>query len=417
MKIPFCILIFTFYTSFLSAQIEETAPPSHIKTVQFSGNTPQAQLPVIKLGESLRLSFDDLQGDEKDYYYTINHYDYNWNPSDLSKSEYLNGFDDVRIETYENSFNTLQMYSHYQLQIPNRNIRGLTKSGNYMIRIFDDRQNFIFSRKFIVYEEVANVGVAIKRTRNLNFIKTKQVVQFTINTPNMFLTNPLQNVKTLLIQNNNLNTAITDLKPQFTIGNELIYKYDLEASFWGGNEYFNFDNSDVLGATAMIRRVAIEDLHINYLYTNTARKNRPYTYNPDINGNFVVRNLRGNKASIDAEYVEVHFALQYLENLKAGQEVHVYGNFNNYSLNETTRMDYDDYSGVYRKMILFKQGFYNYKYVIKNSDGSIDESSIDGSFDQTENDYTVVVYYRDLGGRYDRVIGVGRANSENISSN
>src|SRR5690606_576022 len=208
MKIHFFIFIFALYTSFLSAQIEETAPPSYIKTVQFSGNTPQAQLPIIKLGESLRLSFDDLQGDEKDYYYTINHYDYNWNPSDLSKSEYLNGFDDVRIDSYENSFNTLQMYSHYQLQIPNRNIKGITKSGNYMIRIFDDRQNFIFSRKFIVYEEVANVGVAIKRTRNMKFIKTKQVVQFTINTPNMYLTNPLQNVKTLLIQNNNLKTAI-----------------------------------------------------------------------------------------------------------------------------------------------------------------------------------------------------------------
>lgn len=399
----------------LNGQVNETNPPHYIKTIQFSGNTPQAQLPIIKLGEPLYLSFDDLNGDERDYYYTIEHYSYDWTLSDLAKSEYLNGFDDVRIENYQNSFNTLQMYSHYYMQIPNRDVRGITKSGNYLLRVFDDNRNLVFSRKFIVYEEIVSVPTVVKRSRDVRFIRSKQVVNFSVNSKGINLTNPQQNVKVLVLQNDVLSTAITNIKPQFMLGGELVYKQDTELAFWAGNEFLNFDNSDVLGATAMIRRVDREDLHVNYLYTNPARYNRTYTYNPDINGRFVVRNLRSDKNAIDAEYVRVRFALQYLEDLKSGEEIHIYGNFNNYVLDETTRMDYDTGSGMFRKEILLKQGFYNYKYVLKRADGSVDTGAIDGNFEETENDYTVIVYYKELGGRYDRVIGIGRTNSEKMS--
>ncbi len=400
----------------INGQVVETPPPNYIKTIEFRGNTPQAQLPIIKLGERFQLSFDDLVGDERDYYYRIDHFNFDWTPSNLAKSEYLNGFDDVRIDYYENSFNTLVMYSHYVLTIPNRDTRAITKSGNYLLSIFDDRNNLIFSRKFMVYEEIANVGVEIKRTRNHNFINSKQVVHFSINSPSTNFINPNQNIKTLVLQNSNLKTAITDLKPQYTLGNELIYRYDLEASFWGGNEFFNFDNSDVRGVSAGVRRVELEDTFINYLYTNISRKNRPYTYNPDINGNFVIRNQRTQNSSIEAEYVWVHFALQYIDNLKDGDEIHLYGNFNNYTLDDSTRLVYDSSNDVYRLRYLLKQGFYNYKYVIKDQNGQVDIGAISGNFDQTENDYTVVVYYREPGGRFDRIVGVGSNNSINITN-
>lgn len=401
----------------MNGQVTETAAPNFIKTITFQGNTPLAQLPILKLGERFQLSFDDINGDERDYYYKIEHFNFDWTPSNLAKGEYIDGFDDMRIDFYENSFNTLQMYSHYVLNIPNRDTRGLTKSGNYLISIFDDRNNLVFSRKFMIYEDIANVGVEIKRARDLNYIHTKQVVHFSINSTNTTFINPKQNVKTLVLQNSNLKTAITDLEPQYTLGNELIYRYDLKASFWGGNEYYNFDNSDVRGATVNIRRIEMADTFINYLYTNISRKDRPYTFNPDINGNFLVRNIRGQKSSIDAEYVWVHFALQFYEDLKYGEEIHIYGNFNNYNTNKSTRLNYDQSTDTYRLKYLFKQGFYNYKYVIKESDGTIQEGVISGNFDETENDYTVVVYYRDLGGRFDRIVGVGSNNSENITNN
>ena len=136
------------------AQVEQTIEPEYIRTIEFKGSSLQSTLPIIELGQKLQLSFDDIIGNEADYFYTIEHFNFDWTPSDLSKGEYLDGFDDVRIETYENSFNTLQLYSNYKLNIPNRETRAIKKSGNYLLRIFNDDGEIVFSRKFMVLERL-----------------------------------------------------------------------------------------------------------------------------------------------------------------------------------------------------------------------------------------------------------------------
>jgi hypothetical protein len=397
--------------------VTEQAEPDYIKTIQFRGTTQQAQLPIIRLGEPLQLTFDDINGDEEDYYYRITHHDFDWTPSDLSKSEYLVGFDDVRIETYENSLLTLQIFSHYMLTIPNRETQAITKSGNYLISIYNYDGDLVFSRKFMVIETLASVRVGIKRARDLKYINERQSVQFTIESPNLLLVNPKQTVKTLVLQNSNLKTAITDLKPQYTLGNALVYRYDQESSFGGGNEFNAFDNKDVRAASNGVRRVDRNELYENYLFTDIPRFDRPYTYNPDINGNFQINNINSQRnLDIEAEYVWVHFNLQYFEDME-GKELHLYGNFNNWNLNDMTRMRYDPDSDTYRNKLLLKQGFYNYKYVLIEPDGSVNEGAVCGDFWQTENDYTVLVYFRDLGARFDRIIGMGTASSININNN
>ena len=415
-KLSLTIIAVILFNPVLFAQAEEIAAPEYIGTIQFQGTTSQSQLPIIRLGERLRLSFDALNGNEDDFYYKITHHNFDWTESDLSKGEYLVGFDDVRIETYENSLNTLQIFSHYYLDIPNRETRAINKSGNYLISIYDDDGYIVFSRKFMVIENIVGVAAEIRRSRDLNFIREKQSVNFSINSPTLTLINPKQTVNVLVMQNSNLKTAITDLKPQYTIGTELIYRYDQESSFWGGNEFLNWDNKDVRAANNGVRKVDLVDLYENYLFTDISRKDRPYTFNPDINGNFVVRNINAPDPTIEAEYVVMHFGLQYFEDI-GDKEIHIYGNFNNWTIDGTTYMRYDEYSDSYRVSRLFKQGFYNYKYVLVDRDGSVDEGAIGGNFWQTENDYTILIYYRELGGRFDRIIGMGMANSTNITNN
>lgn len=412
--ITLVFLLFTFFPAL--AQVAEKVEPQYIRTIQFRGTTAQGQLPMIRLGERLQLSFDALNGEEEDYYYTITHHNFDWTPSDLSKGEYLNGFDEVRIETYENSYNTLQIFSHYDLIVPNRETRAITKSGNYLLSIFTDNGDLVFSRKFLVMENLVNVPVEIKRSRDLKFIQEWQVVQFSVNSPDLLLINPKETVKTLVLQNSNLKTAITDLVPQYTIGSELIYRYDKESAFGGGNEFLAFDNKDERSASNGIRRIALADIYENYLFTDISRKDRPYTYNPDINGNFVVRNIDAKNPDTEAEYVRMFFNLQFYEDI-GDKEIHLYGNFNNWTIDGSTYMEYNRETDTYQNSRLFKQGFYNYTYVLVNRDGSIDEGAISGDFWQTENDYTVVVYFRDLGARYDRIIGMGFANSTNITNN
>ncbi len=410
------ITIIIFGTFNVFAQAEEKRAPEFIQTIQFKGRQALNKLPIIELGERLQLNFDALNGEEEDYYYKITHHNFDWTESDLSKSEFLDGFDDVRIETYENSLNTLQIFSHYYVTIPNRETRALKKSGNYLISIYNDYGDLIFSRKFMIMEPIVGVAVDIKRSRDLKYVDQRQVVNFTINSPTLLLINPKQNLHTLVIKNNNIHAAIRDLKPQYTIGSELIYRYDQEASFGGGNEFLAFDNKEVRSAVNGVRRVELNDIYENYLFTNIVRHDRPYTYNPDVNGTFVVRNIDADNSAIEAEYVRMHFSLNHFEDI-GDKEIHIYGGFNNWTIDGSTYMKYDKANDKYKNSRLFKQGFYNYQYVLVDRNGNIDTGAISGDFWQTENEYTVMVYYRDQGGRFDRIIGVGYANSERITNN
>ncbi len=408
----FCFLLVT--CSIAQVQ-KEVLPPNYIKSIIFNGSSKLTGNPVMQLGESINLEFDDIIGDEANYYYTIEHFNYDWSPSELQKSEYLNGFDNVRISNYSNSYNTLQGFTHYNLRIPNKDTQSLKVSGNYMLKILNENDELVFSRKFMIYQPIAQVKVAIKRSRDLKFIKSNQVVNFSIESPGFLIRNPESTIKVLITKNHNLKSAISNIKPQYTIGSELIYKYDKETSFAAGNEYLQYDSKDIRSTTIDIGRVELNDLYSHFLFVDRSRVTEPYTYNPDINGQFVIRTLQGENSSIEAEYVWTHFKLQNYDPLNEG-EIHLFGAFNNFELDDSTLMKYNKESGLYENTLLMKQGFYNYKYVLLNKDGSLDEGFISGNFDVTENEYQVLVYFRDLGARYDQIIGFGNASSLNISN-
>ncbi|MDD2822332.1 MAG: DUF5103 domain-containing protein [Flavobacterium sp.] len=419
MKNPFLnitFLLLTVFCSYISlAQAEkEIAPPYHIKTISFVQND-QNTIPILKLGEGFQLQFDDLFGNEANYYYEIIHCDYNWNPTAIPKNEYLEGFDNQRIQDYSNSFNTLQIYSHYKLAIPNQFTLQLKISGNYMIKVLDENKEVVFSRKFILYEDLVTVPIQVKRARTVNNIESKQNLDFTIRSNTITFQTPLRNVKVLLLQNGQMNTGIKNIVPQYTIGNDLIYKYDWETQFWAGNEFLFFENKDIRSASNNVARIdSSTPVYGSYLYTSAARANFPYSFTQDVNGNFVVNNLNSANNEIEADYAWVYFSLS-APTFRLNKNIYVTGMFNNYNLSPEFKMDYNSKKGIYEKAILIKQGFTNFQYTIADEQGIIDqENAVDGNFYQTENDYTIVVYYRENIDRYDRVVGKGIANSINI---
>lgn len=405
--------LITLMPMYLAGQVQEVNPPADIKTITFGTVENATGLPVVNLYDRLYLEFDVLNNLEEDFYYEIEHFDSDWTPSQLMKTEFLAGMDNLRIVNYINSFNTYQIYSHYRLQIPNRQTR-LKVSGNYLIKIFDDYGELVFSRKFMVMETMANVSVQIRRSRDVALINETQSVDFKIAPINVNFNNPIATVKAVVIQNNNLKTAIYGLRPQYILGNELVYRYNNSSLFWGGNEYMFFENKDVRSTNLGVKYIDLEDLYHTYLYTNIERSNLKYTYNPDINGGFKITILDRQDPSIEADYTHVHFSLSAAEFLDAS--VYVYGGFNNFSTSEENQMTYNPREGVYQTSLLMKQGFYNYKYVVVDKDNLLKEGEISGNFDETENNYKVVVYYRDLGARYDKIIGLGEANSVQMTN-
>lgn len=408
------VLIFIF-TSAVAQTETEIVPPYNIKTVSFKQSNENI-IPIFKLGDGFQFQFDDLYGNEANYYYEIVHCDYNWKPTEIPKQEYLKGFDGQRIQDYENSFNALQIYSHYKLAIPNQ-FTQLLISGNYILKILDENKEVLFSRKFILYEDIVTIPIQIRRARTANYLEYKHNIEFSIKSLLINFQNPLKNVKVVLLQNGQFNTAIKNIAPQYTIGNDLIYRYDTQTQFWAGNEFLYFDNSDIRAAGNNISRIQSSNgIYSSNLYTSNARANFPYSVTPDVNGNFVVRNISATKNEIESDYAWVYFSLSAPAFMK-NKSVYITGMFNNYSLSPESKMDFDPKKNIYEKAILIKQGFTNYQYQVADDKGVIDgENAIDGNFWQTENDYTILVYYRDNNDRYERAIGKATANSNIITN-
>jgi len=410
-------ILFSFFLLFFAFGFSQinSVEPENIKTIILKPFKTNTYTPIIRLGEKIQLTFDDLNADEHTYTYKIDHCDFDWNISNLSESEFVNGYSEDRIRDYENSFNTLQPFTNYKVTIPNENTE-IKISGNYVISILNEDEELVFKRAFVVFEPKVTVGVAMYRSRDIAKIDTQQAAEFTINNSNFRINNPSEEILPVILQNNNWQTAIAGLKPQFFRGTQLLYKYNKETSFWAGNEFLYFDSKSIRNSTLNIAKVELgTDLYNTYLYTNEERIDKPYTLFPDVNGNFIIRTLQGENPNTDSDYSWVHFSLSCLENLE-GKEIYVHGKFNNWQLNDMNKLKYNASTGLYECKILLKQGFYNYQYVTKNKQGIISNYDIDGSFYETENDYTVLVYFKKFGSRYTEVIGVGYGNSEKINN-
>lgn len=387
-------------------------PPENIKSIVLRSQKTNDYAPIIRLGSSIVLEFDDLDSDQKQYSYTIEHYDYNWQKSNINPTEYIDGFTNDWIRNFENSFNTIQGYTHYRLRLPNDNLR-IKISGNYVLSVLDEDDEVAFTRPFIVYEPLVDVGVSVHRSRDIATINTMQNIQFNVNHPNLLINNPRLELKVAIYQNLDWNTVIKDIEPQFIRGTQLLYKYGANVNFWGGNEFLFFDTKQIRGAVNNIARSELKDTFITYLYTDEERLYRPYTYYPDVNGNFVLRTIDAESIDTEGDYSWVYFTLESFENINQ-DAIYIYGDFNEWQLTDENKLSYNEQSRLYEGRLFLKQGFYNYSYITADEEGTVNNHSIDGSFHQTENNYTVLVYYKPIGTRYDQVIGIGNANSENL---
>ena len=391
------IILFLFITTSLISQ--------NIKSIQLRPLQEKNFSSIVPLGTKLELSFDDLDADSKDYQYKIEHMTHDWKSSRLSSSQYIDGFDQNTILNVTNSFNTFQNYTHYSVKIPNINTI-ITKSGNYLLSVLNYDDEVIFTRRFVLYESNTTVGVTVERSRNTKTLNTQQTIQFSVNHPNIRINNPRQEIHVVVLKNKNWNEKITGLQPTFFKQNQLLYTYTNKTNFWGGNEYFNFDNKLIRNSSLNIVRVVKKDIFHHYLYPFTYSDSKKYSYNPDINGQFVIRTLEANDSKTEADYAMMHFSL-LTEEPFIDKDVYIYGEFNDFNITDENKMQYDAKEKTYKGNILLKQGFYNYTFATLKSDGSLNTYDINGSFYETENEYTVIVYYKPFGSFYERVIGIG----------
>jgi len=375
--------------------------------------------PVIQLNSSeiLHLEFDDLKGNIKEYYYSFIHCNANWEPTELWANEYLEGMLEDRIANYDFSFNTRQAYTHYWTSFPNERI-ALKLSGNYLLKVYTRNEagdeDLAFTRRFLVYDPKVSLEASIKRASTIEESETHQEIDFMIHTNGYRIDAPYQDIQVTILQNNRWDNALITLKPYMVKGDLLDYSFDNGSNqFKGGNEFRHFDLKSIRYLTDKVKEISYEEGEYHVILWETERRTfKVYLQDDDINGRYLLKTEDEASVETMGEYVSVHFFLPYAAPVTHGN-LYVAGGFNAWQYTPENRMKYNFTRRGYEATLRLKQGYYNYLYVLLPNNASAgDESFIEGSHFETENNYTILVYHHKRGTLYDQLIAVGSFDSK-----
>ena len=413
------IFIFFNFIFFVSAQNSELyinkIYDDNIRTVTFNLQNSKSNYPIINLlgNEKLVLEFDDLYKDTKDYSYTIIHCNADWTASELNQLEYISGFAEDELHDYEMSFSTLVKYNHYRLIFPNENMSP-SLSGNYILIVYNDYdiENKVLSRRFKVVNEKVEIEGKIKRSTIVTTLKQSQEISFNIIDKQSIIDNPFDNLYVTIVQNNRCDNMLENIKPDFIKGNVLEFYNPRKLNFTGGNEYryFNVKNHKYL--TDKIAEISYQEPYYFFKLLEDKDESRfPYSFVHDLNGDFFITADNVDDYGLECDYVYVDFSLRYVTPLEEGN-FYVFGAISDWQISKKNKMNYNYGSKCYELRMLLKQGFYNYEYVFaENENADIDNTIVEGSHSETENNYVIYVYYRKSGSQYDELIGTKIINS------
>lgn len=362
----------------------------------------------------LHLSFDDLVSDVRDYRYSIIHCNADFSPSDLMPMEYLTGFNEGFITDFAYSRNTLIPYIHYELNFPEEQTQ-ITKSGNYLLRVYYvDGSDEIeaFTRRFYFSEQIVGVSAEVKPSTEIELRNYQNEVDFVINANGFKIEDPYRNLNVVVLQNGRYDIANTRLKPKLITGDVLDYNHEYTNVFDGNNEFRWFDIKSLRYNSDRISLIERRDDMIHVQLTPDQR--RPYQrYNTvaDINGKLLIKNDDLSDSDLESEYVWVHFSLPYPNVLSEGK-IFIQGALTDWEFSEEACMKYNYESMAYEDSLLLKQGYYNYQYTFVENNSSVgDAAFVEGRHSEAENDYTILVYYKEPGATYDRLLAVLHFNS------
>ncbi len=389
----------------------------NIHTLLIHSSGSELEYPIIQLNanRTIILQFDDLGEDVRDMYYRFEHCTSDWKSSGLQRMDYQTGYNTALISDYEFSFNTIQNYIHYSVEFPNKDIQ-LTKSGNYLVQVFedDDSDKPILSARFMIVEPLATISATIKPSSVVADRDYRQEVDINVNLEAVPSLNPYSEISLVVLQDNRWDNAKTGVKPSFVKGKELIYDFQGELTFDGINEFRHFDAKSVRYRSEEVAAVDLKNdgYHIT-LAPDLSRAFKQYSFQEDLNGRYLIKNDDMSDAQLESDYVIVHFEMP-VDALLGNGDMYLFGQLSNWKLSKPYRMTYNPEKATYEKDLKLKQGYYNYLYLWEYKNTTTGTTDLtEGNHSETENEYTILVYYRDRSSFSDRLVGYKVVNSLN----
>lgn len=404
-------LLFSLLSTILSAQTvyrTQIFNPT-IKTLQIDVAGVKLGLPIIELSgsEVFKISFDEMSHEAHSYTYKVFHCNADWTKSDINSTEYLSGFTTSSITDFLTSLNTTFLYTHYSFQLPNNDM-SFKVSGNYVVIIYEDNQDDkpIAQACFSVVDPRISIAGTVRGNTDSELSGRLQQLDFDVSLNGYQVRDAASEIKIVVRQNNRIDNQVTDIQPTYLSGSKLSYINKKELIFEGGNEYHRFDISSVYAAGEGVSTIQYIQPHYEaFLYDNKIQTSKTYLYDMDVNGKFVINMQNAQDDNTEADYMLVHFNLPAKQPYFDGQ-LYIGGEFNYNLLNDAVRLKYDGKSESYFQTILLKQGGYNYQYwFVPKGEHKASPERVEGSFWQVHNDYTIYVYHRAWGERYDKLVG------------
>jgi type 9 secretion system plug protein len=395
-------------------------PSIHSVKLFISGN--QSAYPIIQLNSvmSLELHFDDLTANVKNYNYTYVLCDAKWAPVDLSPFDFLQGFTQGRLSQYRASSVAKTKYIHYQALLPDKSCTPKL-SGNYLLKVYlnGDTSKLAFTRRMLVLDNILSIGAKVTQPFATQLFRTHQKIQFTFDKTKLNVLNPQQQIKIVVLQNYRWDNAVTGIQPTFMRGNIFEYSSD-NTVFPGGREYRWVDLRSFRFQSERVDSANLNTLPFNvYLKPDPQRTNLRYVTYVDLNGAYEINATDVNNPWWQGDYANVHFTF-VPQNAAAFSNEKVYligelatGNCDN----AECELDYNPDKKVFEKTLLLKQGYYYYTYVTKSINNKkivIETQDTEGNYSETENSYTILVYYRSFSDRSDELVGATTIDSRNM---
>ena len=380
---------------------------NRIATLQVVAGSDWLSPPIIPLRGNvpIHISFDELSHTYQRYVYKIEHCEADWSVSqELFESDYLEGFASGNpIDDVVESINTNVLYTHYSIRIPNEYCQ-LKMSGNYRLTVYDDNNDDepVLTACFMVVEPLMGVALGMTTNTDIDINHAHQQVSMDVNYSGINVNNPQQQIKTVVMQNGRWDNARINTLPQYTMPDGLRWEHNRHLIFEAGNEYRKFEVLDVDHPTMGVDQIEWDGRdYLVHLFPDTPRPN--YLYDEDANGAFYIRNSDNIENDRMTDYVLVNFLIPNVPRMDG--EVYINGAWTNDRFLPRYRMQYDEEKCCYHATVQLKQGYYSYQYLLVRPDGSITPMPTEGSYHQTENSYQALVYYKEQGGRTDRLVG------------